>query len=238
MSKPVPHVGAAVSQLCARPIDAFELGARASEIAEGLLSVGYAITPNFLSTSALQVLAADSHAYWKAGEFRQARVGQGDRATLQREIRRDRVRWLDAATASKTQRAYMDKLEVLREAVNRASFAGLFDWEGHLAVYPVGAFYRPHLDCFENSSARILSTILYLNTDWAPGDGGELRIWLDATHQERRTPTGRVLDVPPLGGTLVTFWSDQYVHEVLPANFERMSITGWFRRREVDETPI
>lgn len=232
MSRPVPHVGAAISQPCDRPLSEFELGARASKIAEELLCSGYAVTPNFLSASELEVLALDGRAYWQAGEFREARVGQGSRATLQREIRRDRVLWLDAASASAPQRAYMAKLEVLREAVNRASFAGLFDWEGHLAVYPVGAFYRPHLDCFENSSTRVLSTILYLNTEWTPGDGGELRLWLDAPPADAQSPSGRTLDVPPLGGTLVTFWSDQYVHEVLPSSFERMSITGWFRRRE------
>lgn len=232
MSRPVPHVSAAISQLCDLPADDFALHAHASDIAEKLLSSGYAITPNFLSASELEMLAADGEAYWQAGEFREARVGQGERASLQRKIRRDRVLWLDAATASEPQRAYMDKLEIVREAVNRASFAGLFDWEGHLAVYPVGAFYRPHLDCFENSSTRILSTVLYLNTDWAPSDGGELRLWLDAAPDDSHAPIGRTLDIPPLGGTLVTFWSDQYVHEVLPANFERMSITGWFRRRE------
>jgi len=30
-------------------------------------------------------------------------------------------------------------------------------------------------------------------------------------------------------GTIVCFMSDEFWHEVLPANKTRMSITGWFR---------
>ena len=231
MSKPVMDLEEVVTLLVEQP-PAVDLNAHAADISERLLRDGYAITPDFLSAEELALLTADGHSLWAAGEFREARVGQGPRATLQQEIRSDRVHWLDPTTASAPQLAYMAKLDVLREAINRATFAGLFSWEGHLAVYPVGAFYRPHLDRFENTSTRVLSTILYLNPTWAPGDGGELRLWLDTPPDAVRTPTGRTLDVAPLGGTLVTFWSDQYVHEVLPAHFERMSITGWFRRRE------
>jgi len=40
-------------------------------------------------------------------------------------------------------------------------------------------------------------------------------------------------DILPLGGTLVTFLSARFLHEVLPARRSRMSITGWFRTREI-----
>jgi SM-20-related protein len=41
----------------------------------------------------------------------------------------------------------------------------------------------------------------------------------------------RVRDVLPVAGTLVCFLSDRFEHEVLPATRERLSLTGWFRRR-------
>ena len=38
-------------------------------------------------------------------------------------------------------------------------------------------------------------------------------------------------DVVPSGGSLVVFLSGEVPHEVLPATRERLSLTGWFRRR-------
>src|SRR5450830_1584970 len=38
-------------------------------------------------------------------------------------------------------------------------------------------------------------------------------------------------DVVPSGGCLVVFLSGDVPHEVLPATRERLSLTGWFRRR-------
>ncbi|MNF18077.1 hypothetical protein D3C80_2219580 [compost metagenome] len=38
-------------------------------------------------------------------------------------------------------------------------------------------------------------------------------------------------DVMPTGGCLVVFLSGDVPHEVLPASRDRLSITGWFRRR-------
>jgi len=64
-----------------------------------------------------------------------------------------------------------------------------------------------------------------LNQDWTREDGGELRLHLDAGE------TGNFEDVLPVGGTLVTFLSARFAHEVLPAKRERLSLAGWFRTR-------
>ena len=37
--------------------------------------------------------------------------------------------------------------------------------------------------------------------------------------------------MPPAAGTLVVFMSGDFPHEVLPASRERLSLTGWYRRR-------
>jgi SM-20-related protein len=68
-----------------------------------------------------------------------------------------------------------------------------------------------------------LTFILYLNENWTAADGGLLRFWPD-----ERTAA---LEIEPAGGTLVTFLSDRFWHEVLPAQRQRLSLTGWFRHR-------
>ena len=207
------------------------LDSAAATIAHTLSHQGYAIVPNFLPKEETQNLAKEAALRWTEGEFSQARIGRGGQTKAHTEIRSDRVLWLAQQSATPAQARYLDRLSEVREAINRETFAGLFDWEGHLAVYPIGAFYRAHVDRFKNSSARLVTTILYLNDAWAPEDAGQLRIWLEAKNDELHDPQGPYLDIPPIGGTLVVFWSDDFVHEVLPANFERMSITGWFRHR-------
>ncbi len=45
-------------------------------------------------------------------------------------------------------------------------------------------------------------------------------------------PMGARVDVEPLGGRLVCFLTAGREHEVLPAQRERFSISGWYRERE------
>jgi SM-20-related protein len=120
-------------------------------------------------------------------------------------------------------------MEDLRKTLNRELTLGLFDFEAHLALYPPGARYRCHLDRFQGEGDRILSTSLYLNPDWSPGDEGVLRLYLDKPESEPFE------DVLPAGGTLVCFLSERFHHEVLPSRRERLAATGWFTRRRSRE---
>jgi SM-20-related protein len=38
-------------------------------------------------------------------------------------------------------------------------------------------------------------------------------------------------DISPVGSRTVVFLSADMLHEVLPATRDRLSLTGWFRRR-------
>ena len=93
----------------------------------------------------------------------------------------------------------------------------LKDFEVHMTVYPIGSFYKRHLDQFKKDDHRKLSVILYLNNDWQDSHGGQLRMYFP----------GQTKDFLPLAGRLVIFRSDEIEHEVLPATRERLSITGW-----------
>jgi SM-20-related protein len=187
---------------------------------------GWAVCPGFLSSSEGTALATESLASWEAGEFRRANVGKGAGLAIREDIRRDHVLWLEPSDATALQKVYLGALEQLRLALNGKFFLGLFDFEGHFAIYPEGAFYKAHLDRHQNTRERIITVILYLNADWKLGDGGELKLWTTPGEQ-----SGPFEMVEPSMGSLVCFLAGDHWHEVMPAVKTRMSITGWFRSR-------
>jgi SM-20-related protein len=159
-----------------------------------------------------------------AGDLRPAKVGRGTNERLAPEVRGDFISWVQAPQRDAEQRL-VAKLDDLRAELNRGLMAGLEDFQGHFAIYPRGASYARHFDRLVGSDVRAISAALYLNDAWVPEHGGYLRIY---------TGGGRSEDVLPQGGRLVAFLSDRFEHEVLPATRERMSFTGWFRRRPLE----
>jgi SM-20-related protein len=195
-------------------------------VANALYEQGWSVEEAFLPPEQTLALALESRAAWKAGEFRRAGIGTGRDLHFDRTIRSDHVHWLHEEPVMPAQRRYFDRLEALRRTLNENLQLGLFGFEGHFAVYPPGAFYKKHLDQFRGARHRRVSTIFYLNRDWQAHDGGQLRLYLSAAGE------GEHVDVEPRAGTLVTFLSERFYHEVLPAQRERMSLTGWFRTRD------
>ena len=45
----------------------------------------------------------------------------------------------------------------MKQRLNRALFLGLFEFEGHFALYPEGAFYRTHYDSFRGAANTQMS---------------------------------------------------------------------------------
>ena len=193
-----------------------------ASVVEQIAAEGCAIVPDFVSATLVAALAAEARRRNAAGEFRAASIGRGADRVERRDVRGDALLWLDEQALAPPERTLCDALEKLRIELNRATFLGLFSFEAHYALYRPGAFYRRHRDRFRDDDARVLSCVLYLNAAWDAADGGDLRIHF---------PDGGTRDVLPSGGTLVAFLADRYEHEVLPANRERLSIAGWFRRR-------
>ena len=191
-----------------------------------LAETGWCALSGFLPADLVRRLAGEAQALYRSGQLHPAATGQGEMREVRSGLRDDAIAWLDENPASAAQQEYHARMEELRLAANRELQLGLFDLETHFARYPAGARYRKHLDVFQQDSRRTLSVICYLNENWQQDEGGQLRIYLDETDD------GRHADILPKGGTLACFLSHRFPHEVLPATHERLSLTGWLRRRD------
>lgn len=149
--------------------------------------------------------------------FKKAAIGASGEEHIINEVRGDYTYWLDKERDVEILGVF-DALEELRRMLNRYCFLSISSFEFHLAHYPVGSFYKKHLDQFEGRNNRLVSVVIYLNDDWQQGDGGELKVY----------PIGNdpVL-VSPFGNRCVLFRSDELLHEVLTAQTSRKSLTGW-----------
>ena len=196
------------------------------ELMDAMERVGWATMPGWVNDADSRRLRRECESAEESGEFQRAGVGAGTNRKVREAVRSDHVLWLQTGGLAVEQELYSARLEVLRLALNERFFLGLFEFEGHFAIYPQGGFYKPHLDRPAGTHARIVTVILYLNPDWQPGDGGELRLWTTCGRQE-----GTFELIEPRMGTLVCFLAGDFWHEVLPANRTRMSITGWFSQR-------
>jgi SM-20-related protein len=188
----------------------------------GIAERGCAVARGALDPDEVRALCARALALDADGAFAPAGVGRGAERAHRPELRGDRIRWLDDTNPAPEEAAALALFERVRIACNRELMLGLFEFEGHFALYPAGAAYARHRDRFRDDDARVLSCVLYLNEAWQPEHGGALRV-----HVAASVP----LDVLPEGGTLVAFLADRFDHEVLPATRARLALTGWFRRR-------
>ena len=196
-----------------------------ARITDSLAQHGYGIFPALFDAATCHALATECRREQQAGEFRPAGVGRGDGWMVREDIRSDHIRWLSPNDCGEQQGHYLAWLEAYRQVLNQELFLGLVEFEGHGALYPPGSFYQRHLDQFRGNNQRTVTAILYLNEDWRAEDGGQLRIELE---------DGKTLEVLPEQGTFVTFMSERYWHEVLPATRDRLSLTGWFKTRPID----
>ncbi len=193
------------------------------ELMEAMEQRGWAQMAGWASAVDSLGLRQECEAACDRGDFRRAGVGKGVGLEVRDEIRQDHVLWLEAGDDSEQQGKFLASLELLRLALNRHFFLGLFGFDGHFAIYPVGAFYKAHLDRPTGTSDRLVTAILYLNEDWQPGDGGELKLWTTAGDRD-----GAFVLIEPRLGTLVCFLAENHWHEVMPTKKVRRSITGWF----------
>ncbi len=193
------------------------------QVAADLSSGSWAVCKNFLSLAECEGLVTDIENLRHAQHMHRAGVGSADRYQQNTLVRSDAIFWLEEAALTTAQHIAWDRLQTLRTTLNRHLYLGLRDLEAHLTHYAPNGHYSKHVDNFQGKSSRILSCIVYLNLDWNPGDGGELRLF--APDDEEKL----IAEVAPRAGTLACFLSRDIPHEVTTTAKDRFSLTGWFR---------
>ncbi|MAM70330.1 MAG: 2OG-Fe(II) oxygenase [Gammaproteobacteria bacterium] len=196
-------------------------------IGEEIYSKGYSIQHNAVPVDLCESLFMHLQ-QMDDEQFVNAGIGRQRDYSVNGFVRRDEICWINGN--SDCGAAWLDWCQQLQAYLNRKLFLGLFSFESHFAHYAPGAFYKTHYDSFRGESNRRLSLVLYLNPGWLPDDGGELLIYLDEDRNSVR--------VTPGFGTLVTFLSEQFPHEVLPAKRDRYSIAGWYRVNSSTEDKV
>lgn len=192
---------------------------QADRIAAALAAEGYIILDDILPDDLLALLASQATSS-SANTYKAAGVGREQGMQHNAAVRNDEISWIDSSNPAG--KGYLDWMERLRSELNRRLFIGVFDYESHYAHYAPGAYYKTHLDAFKGNTNRIVTTVLYLNSNWQSENGGELVVY---------SPDSDCMlqKILPEYGRLVIFLSDKFPHEVLPANKDRYSIAGWFR---------
>lgn len=190
------------------------------QVAEDLRNQGYSIRENAISPQMVKALQ-DLQNSFTDDEFKHAGIGRGQSFVKNTRVRTDEIRWID--DQSQTGKDWLTWAAAFKTYLNRSLILGLFSFESHFARFNAGDFYKTHLDAFKGSANRVLSLVVYLNDDWSETDGGELVLYMDEHDKQG-------IRVLPRAGTLVCFLSEDFPHEVLPANKTRLSIAGWFRQ--------
>jgi SM-20-related protein len=183
---------------------------------------GLSVRDRFLAPSQIRALADCARLRRARGDFDAARIGGAPSLQRREDIRGDSTCWITPPLWAAEQ-SLLEELERLRLQLNRESLLGLFELELHYAWYPPGTGYERHVDQPQGRMQRLVSLVLYLNEDWTPEAGGELRLF-DAADGHR--------DIAPVAGRLVCFLTPGREHAVLPTQRDRLSVSGWFRARD------
>jgi SM-20-related protein len=189
------------------------------QVADALIQDGFVVIKDALPDDVAHSLL-DHLAALEASAFKQAGVGRGLMREHHAGVRRDRIYWIHEGTAAGN--IWLAWTQELQSYLNRRLLLGLFSFESHYAIYGPGDFYKTHVDAFRGQGNRVLSLVTYLNKEWCADYGGELVIYHPDSSAE-------LVRVAPRWGTLVIFLSEEFPHEVMPAQFHRLSVAGWFR---------
>ncbi len=184
---------------------------------DSLAEHDYVVIDDFVSNDLFNRLSVFLFDRLRENEFDKAGIGALSEYQIKSSIRGDYVYWLDSKRDAELQELF-DVIEHIRFMISRLCYLSLSGYEFHLAYYPAGSFYRKHLDQFKGRGNRMITVILYLNENWQPGDGGELKVY------KRDADT---FLVEPIKNRCIIFRSDALEHEVLLTNKSRYSLTGW-----------
>tara|TARA_R110000868_G_scaffold306986_4_gene568441 strand:- start:640 stop:1239 length:600 start_codon:yes stop_codon:yes gene_type:complete len=186
-----------------------------------LRECGWYSSDHFFDANLLEELRSTLLSLKDKDAFVPAKIGKGAKRKRIPQVRGDWIRWLSQIGDFPSTKAYLERIDQFRLALNREVFLGASEYESHFAIYPANTGYKKHLDRHRDTPHRILTTTLYLNKDYTPEQGGQLDI-----EDLQRNPVATVL---PSWGTFVCFASAEFPHQVRATKVERYSLTGWMR---------
>ena len=155
----------------------------------------------------------------KDNNMKFAGIGNQDLKDPLQDKRGDKIFWMNNESQEPAERAFLNQIDQFILYLNDTCYVGINAYEFHYALYETGSGYQRHVDQFKNNNNRKFSMIHYLNTDWLPGDGGELLIYRD----------DEVEKISPEMQKAVFFKSDSCEHAVSKSKRPRMSISGWLK---------
>ncbi len=186
----------------------------------------FSIIDNFFTDDEVEVLRQSLLQKYDDDAFKKAAIGNKLNETIEKSIRGDVILWMDETKADDAEQLFFNKINQLVNYLNKTCFLGILHKEFHYAIYPIGTFYKRHIDTFQNDDRRKLSFVCYLNEDgWAAENGGELCLYLNENNQEVEK------NIYPLPGRVVIFESQSIEHEVKTVHSQRLSVTGWLKTR-------
>ena len=191
-----------------------------TDVIKQLSLQSFVVIDHFITPSTCQNIIN----YFALKKLKPSQIGNLQNKTRNQEIRSDQTYWLQPEEENQPDiKLLLEQLENLKTLLNREFYFGIKRIESHFAHYPRGSFYKKHQDQLRNSQARRVTFINYLNSPI----GGELVIYNPLDKNSILTT------ISPCEGKLVLFLTDELFHEVLMAQSDRYSITGWFRNDEV-----
>jgi SM-20-related protein len=171
---------------------------------------------SFLSPAQTALLLCEAKSIEKQGLFRLGNIGKGISKKRVPEIRSDTIYWLENYSSDAGALIYCI-YEELQKIMRREFFLPSKRFECHYAKYETGAKYRKHRDRHKRRPGRLITIVIYLSD--CPSTSGNLIVY-DEKNQANR--------IQPKAGTIAVFDSS-FLHEVLEAEEERWSLTGWLR---------
>jgi SM-20-related protein len=182
---------------------------------------GYSVCKNMIPQNVITMLIHELEKREQSGDIKTALVGRGESRKTDGAQRDVLSSWL--GKESEGEQYFLAFAEKIRLSINRNLLLGLFEFESQFLHYPIGGFYKRHIDALKGNRNRIVSMVAYLNQNWIPEDGGTLAIWND---EQSINP---MIEVLPSAGTVVLMLSEDIPHEARSALRERRAIAGWFR---------
>lgn len=197
------------------------------KIIDDLVENGFAVIDNLLLAEQARSIKNRLLALKEEDEFKKSGIGKAALHQVDESIRGDFIRWIETDDLHPSIECYYYFIENFIAFTNRSLYLNLKDLESHYTFYPPGKGYLKHRDRFREKPHRVLSMVYYLNEGWQNGDGGELDVF--------NSRVKKLLTIEPKINRLVVFKSEM-IHEVLPSNKARYSVTTWLLDKEKELT--